>query len=110
VARIGGKNYAEYELGDIQETVADSEAATWGDLLHPRILRIALLGVILAALQQWVGINVIFNYAEEIYRSAGFGVTDTLLNIVATGVIALIANILAVPVRGQVRAAFRTTK
>jgi hypothetical protein len=40
---------------------------------------------------------VIFNYAEEIYRSAGFGVTDTLLNIVATGVIALIANILAVP-------------
>jgi SP family xylose:H+ symportor-like MFS transporter len=56
-----------------------------------------LLGVILAALQQWVGINVIFNYAEEIYRSAGFGVTDTLLNIVATGVIELIANILAVP-------------
>jgi len=56
-----------------------------------------LLRLILAALQQWVGINVIFNYAEEIYRSAGFGVTDTLLNIVATGVIALIANILAVP-------------
>ena len=97
LARIGGKNYAEYELRDIQATVADSEAATWGDLLHPRILRILLLGVILAALQQWVGINVIFNYAEEIYRSAGFGVTDTLLNIVTTGVIALIANILAVP-------------
>ena len=56
-----------------------------------------LLGGILAALQRWVGINVIFNYAEEVYRSAGFGVTDTLLNIVATGVIALITNILAVP-------------
>lgn len=97
LARIGGESYAEFELRDIQETVAQSEAATWADLLHPRILKIVLIGVTLAALQQWVGINVIFNYAEEIYRSAGYGVTDTLLNIVATGVIALISNILAIP-------------
>ena len=97
LSRIGGGQYAEFELHDIQETVADSEAATWTDLLHPRILKIVVIGMTLAALQQWVGINVIFNYAEEIYRSAGYGVTDTLLNIVATGVIALISNILAVP-------------
>lgn len=51
----------------------------------------------LASLQQWVGINVIFNYAEEIYRSAGYGISDTLLNIVATGVIALISNLIAFP-------------
>jgi SP family xylose:H+ symportor-like MFS transporter len=95
--RIGGENYADFELRDIEETVADSEAATWKDLLHPRILKIVTIGVILAALQQWVGINVIFNYAEEIYREAGYGLTDTLLNIVATGVIALISNILAIP-------------
>jgi len=97
LSRIGGDTYAEFELHDIQETVADSEAATWSDLLHPRILKIVAIGATLAALQQWVGINVMFNYAEEIYRNAGYGVTDTLLNIVATGVIALISNILAVP-------------
>ena len=97
LTRIGGQSYAEFELRDIKDTVAASGAGTWGDLLHPRILGIVVIGMILAALQQWVGINVIFNYAEEIYRSAGFGVTDTLLNIVATGVIALLSNILAFP-------------
>ena len=95
--RIGGEGYAEFELRDIQETMAESEASSWADLLHPRILAIVVIGVILAALQQWVGINVIFNYAEEIYRSAGYGVTDTLLNIVATGVIAMISNAIAFP-------------
>jgi len=97
LTRVGGTSYAEFALRDIQETVANSEAATWADLLHSRILKIVLIGVTLAALQQWVGINVIFNYAEEIYRNAGYGVTDTLLNIVATGAIALLSNILAVP-------------
>lgn len=97
LARVGGDAYATFELEDIQSTIADSEAATWSDLLHPRIAQIIVIGVVLAALQQWVGINVLFNYAEEIYRSAGYGVTDTLLNIVATGVIALISNILAFP-------------
>jgi SP family sugar porter-like MFS transporter len=28
-------------------------------------------GVILAVFQQWCGINVIFNYAEEIFLQAG---------------------------------------
>lgn len=97
LTRIGGKSYADFELRDIQETIADSEGAAWTDLLHPHILKIVTIGIILAALQQWVGINVIFNYAEEIYRNAGYGITDTLLNIVATGVIALLSNIVAMP-------------
>jgi MFS transporter, SP family, xylose:H+ symportor len=52
-------------------------------------------GVVLAVLQQWSGINVIFNYAEEIYRNAGYGVSDTLFNIVITGTINLVFTLLA---------------
>jgi hypothetical protein len=54
-----------------------------------------LLGIGLAVLQQWSGINVIFNYAEEIYRGAGYGVSDILFNIVITGAINLVCSLVA---------------
>jgi len=49
----------------------------------------------LAVLQQWSGINIIFNYAEEIYRGAGYGVNSILFNIVVTGTINLVFTVLA---------------
>ena len=55
-----------------------------------------VIGVALAVLQQWSGINVLFNYAEEIYRSAGYGVSDILFNIVLTGAINLVFTLLAI--------------
>ena len=54
-----------------------------------------VIGVCLAVLQQWSGINVIFNYAEEIYRSAGYGVSGVLFNIVITGTINLVCTLVA---------------
>jgi MFS family permease len=54
-----------------------------------------VIGVCLAVLQQWSGINVIFNYAEEIYRSAGYGVSGVLFNIVITGTINLLCTLVA---------------
>ena len=44
-----------------------------------------VLGVGLAVFQQWCGINVIFNYAEEIFRAAGYDISSVLSNIAWTG-------------------------
>jgi len=44
-----------------------------------------VLGVTLAVFQQWCGINVIFNYAEEIFRAAGYDISSVLKNIAWTG-------------------------
>lgn len=54
-----------------------------------------IIGVVLAPLQQWSAINIIFNYAEEIYRSAGYGVSSTLINIMITGTINLVFTVIA---------------
>jgi sugar porter (SP) family MFS transporter len=97
LARIGGPGYADLELTDIQQNNESSGASTRGDLLRPNVFKIVIIGVVLAALQQWVGINVMFNYADEIYRNAGYGVSDTLLNIVATGAIGLLATLASFP-------------
>ena len=55
------------------------------------------IGIVLAVFQQWCGINVIFNYAQEIFASAGFDINGTLKSIVATGLINLLATLLALP-------------
>ena len=95
--RIGGAAYAEGALIEIEQTIgAESQSRTrWAELLAPGIRRALLIGIALAVLQQWSGINVIFNYAEEIYRSAGYGVNDTLFNIVITGAINLVFTLVA---------------
>ena len=49
--------------------------------------RLLALGIVLAVLQQWCGINVIFNYAQEVFAAAGYQVSDILFNIVITGAI-----------------------
>jgi SP family sugar porter-like MFS transporter len=49
-----------------------------------------ILGIVLAVFQQWCGINVIFNYAQEIFSKAGYSVSDTLFNIVITGSVNMI--------------------
>ena len=56
-----------------------------------------MIGIVLAVFQQWCGINVIFNYAQEIFASAGFDINSTLKSIVATGLINLIFTIIALP-------------
>ena len=47
--------------------------------------KVLLLGVVLAVFQQWCGINVIFNYAEEIFKAAGYDISSVLKNIAWTG-------------------------
>ena len=85
--RIGGKEYAERELSAVKSS--HENQSTRGNLLtlfRGRTPRILLIGVVIAAFQQWCGINVIFNYAQEIFAAAGYGVSDILFNIVVTGV------------------------
>jgi MFS family permease len=89
LARIGGEAYAQSEVQNIQATIAAEEVARvrFRDLISPKLLAILCIGCGLAVLQQWSGINVLFNYAENIFKSAGFGVNSILLFIAITGVV-----------------------
>lgn len=65
------------------------------ELFQPRYSRVLLLGLIVAVFQQWCGTNVIFNYAQEIFVSAGFNVDGMFINIVITGIANVIFTIVA---------------
>jgi SP family sugar porter-like MFS transporter len=94
--RLGGHTYAQRVLEDF---AAVSEGRTERPLLielrSPGMARVLLVGVLLAVLQQWCGINVIFNYAQEIFAAAGYQVSDILFNIVVTGAVNVIFTFVA---------------
>lgn len=96
--RIGSPEYASRTLNDIAHTLAkDSQRVAFSTLLQPQVKPVVIMGVVLAIFQQWCGINVIFNYAQEIFASAGFDINGTLKSIVATGIINLVFTIAALP-------------
>lgn len=96
LSRIGGHHHAQSELAEIERSLAaHHERAGWRDLLSLPGRRLLAIGAALAVLQQWSGINILFNYAEEVYHSAGYGVSEILFNIVITGSINLVFTIFA---------------
>ena len=97
LARIGGEAYAERELQAIAEANADAkEQVGLSTLFSKPFHKVLLLGIIIAVFQQWCGTNVIFNYAQEIFQSAGYSVGDVLFNIVITGVANVLFTLIAI--------------
>ena len=85
--QIGGAPYADAAIAEIESTLASEEIqhVRFADLLEPKMRKVLVLGVVLAVFQQWCGINVIFNYAEEIFKAAGYDISSVLKNIAWTG-------------------------
>jgi sugar porter (SP) family MFS transporter len=97
--RIGGADYAENEIKNIAQTIkTSSKKIKLGELLTPNVRPLLIIGIVLAIFQQWCGINVIFNYAEEIFVAAGYSVSDMLFNIIITGTVNLIFTLIAMRV------------
>lgn len=94
--RMGGADYAHRELATIEAAaVGQSQEGGFKQLFRPAMYKVLTIGIVMAVLQQWCGINVIFNYAQEIFMAAGYGVSDVLMNIVVTGITNVIFTILA---------------
>jgi SP family arabinose:H+ symporter-like MFS transporter len=85
LTKIGGNEYSASEFAAIRETLTTNEKTNLKFLKQPGIKKLLVLGIVLAVFQQWCGINVIFNYAQEIFANAGYSVSDILFNIVITG-------------------------
>lgn len=95
--RIGGNDYAVQTLAEMAQLVMkQKEGSSWKLLFHPSVRKVLVIGIVLAVFQQWCGINVIFNYAHEIFSAAGYEVSDVLMNIVVTGVTNVIFTFVAI--------------
>lgn len=97
LVRIGGKEYAENEMRVYEKAEAQKRTQGGLKMLFSKSFRMVLvIGIVVAMFQQWCGTNVIFNYAQEIFQSAGYDVDNTFINIVVTGIANLVFTFVAI--------------
>lgn len=97
LTKIGGESYANAAVAEIKSTLVNEQVqhVRFADLLEPKLRKVLVLGVVLAVFQQWCGINSIFNYAEEIFRAAGYDISSVLKNIAWTGSVNMLFTFVA---------------
>lgn len=95
---IGGTSYAESELDNYKSLGHESHGgiSALKSLFSKRMSNVLIIGIVVAMFQQWSGTNVIFNYAQEIFQAAGYGISDVLMNIVVTGIANLVFTFVAI--------------
>jgi MFS transporter, SP family, arabinose:H+ symporter len=95
--KIGGEQYAREELVQIEKSLQNEIGSVhFRELFDKGMLKILGLGMFLAFFQQWCGINTIFYYADDIFKTAGFDVKGVMLNIVITGAVMMIFTFVAI--------------
>lgn len=85
--KIGGKDYSEVAIKDIQNTLHEGDLGKvhFRDLLKRPLPKLIGIGIFLAFLQQWSGVNVVIYYAADIFQAAGYNLKQMMLNIVVIG-------------------------
>ena len=93
--KYNGKQQAEKEIEEILES-QKIEQISGKLILAPGIKLAIFLGVSLAVLQQFTGIDAIIYYGPRIMEQAGFALSDALGSQVIIGLINLIFTLLAI--------------
>jgi SP family sugar porter-like MFS transporter len=85
--RIGGEFYENLAVAEIKTTlrIEDLAKVNFKELLNKRVVKFLAIGIFLAFLQQWSGVNVIIYYAADIFQAAGYTLKQMMLNIVVIG-------------------------
>lgn len=90
------------QIGETLSIVQNMSGSEWSLLLRPEILKIVLIGVFIAILGQFMGVNAVLYYGPSIFESAGFSGGDSLYYQVLVGLVNMLTSILALVIIDKV--------
>jgi len=99
LASLTNRILAEKQVEEIKTTVSSERKPRLSDMINAKtgkIHPIIWVGMALAALQQFTGINVVFYYGATLWQAAGFTEADALLQNVITGTVNIGFTIVAI--------------
>ncbi|WP_299004721.1 sugar porter family MFS transporter [uncultured Shewanella sp.] len=97
LTRLYGLHNGRIKLSEIHGSLLSDHPPSFTDLKNTqtgKLHHVVWVGVILAALQQLMGINVIFYYGSILWEAAGYSEDNALLINVLTGVVSISACII----------------
>jgi SP family sugar:H+ symporter-like MFS transporter len=99
LARVSHPDDAAAKVAEIKATLKEDHRPSMRDLFDSatnKLQPIVWVGLAIAALQQLVGINVVFYYGEVLWRAAGFSEGDALKINVIGGIINVASTLVAI--------------
>ncbi len=94
--KIGGTSYAAGLIKSIDNSFSSGTKVRFSALFSKAVLPAVVIGIGLAVLQQFCGINVVFNYTTSIFESIGASKDNQLLQTVFIGMVNLFFTLLAI--------------
>jgi len=95
LGRIGDNSYVETSVDAMTKTFDREFKSKVLNVFDKAVLPILLIGIGLAVFQQFCGINVVFNYTTNIFRSIGASSQEQLLQAVWISVANLVFTLVA---------------
>jgi SP family sugar:H+ symporter-like MFS transporter len=92
LTKLYGEKAATKTVDDIYASISHDHKPAFSDLIDKtksRIRPIVWVGIGLAVLQQFVGINVVFYYGAVLWQAAGFSESDSLAISVVSGLVSI---------------------
>ncbi|MCK1995355.1 sugar porter family MFS transporter [Peribacillus muralis] len=87
-------NVAQRELKEIEASLASGSGGTIGNMFKGTNKKPLFIGVVIAFLTQWAGINAIMYYAPEIFKQSGASLGSAFLNTVFMGIVVVLFTLL----------------
>jgi hypothetical protein len=81
---------------ELKEASSETSSFQFKQIFAPDLRFPLLICVLMQVAQQWSGINAIFFYSEMIFKSAGLDASAVQYAVLGTGIINVIATIIAV--------------
>lgn len=90
------------QLKETKLSIASHTKSEWATLSNPKILKAVLIGVSIAILGQFMGVNAVLYYGPSIFENAGLSEGDSLFYQVLVGLVNVLTTILALVIIDRV--------
>ncbi|MDR1091924.1 MAG: sugar porter family MFS transporter [Prevotella sp.] len=92
----GSTGSAVYEMNETKRVIGSETKSNWRVLLKPGIMKAIVIGVAIAILGQFMGVNAVLYYGPSIFESSGLSGGDSLFYQVIVGLVNMLTTVLAI--------------
>lgn len=85
----------ETELSEIKKAIGNERSTEWRELLRPGVRKMVAVGVAIAMLGQFMGVNAVLYYGPSIFADSGLSSGDSLFYQVLVGSVNMLTTVLA---------------
>ncbi|MDA8296180.1 MAG: sugar porter family MFS transporter [Actinomycetota bacterium] len=95
LAKTRDRDEIDDEVGEIQDVVNAQRSTKLGELIGPRLRPMVLVGIILAFLQQAVGINAVIYFGASVLKFMGATTNTAVYEAISLGVVNFLGALVA---------------